>query len=268
MTSSGALTPEPEDEKKRALDPKAEMSFMEHLGELRVHVLRSALWMAIGIGVAFFFVDDAWELLLRPFCNVRPNDCNVYPRDLMEPFWVYVKMGTLIALFVASPGLIFEFWAFVAPGLYKHEKRLLVPASLAFGILFASGAVFGFFVVFPPAFEFLVSTMQWGNFRLMMTMQKYFSLCATLLLAFGAIFELPLVMSALSFLGMVKPRWYTRYRRMMWFAMMVFAAAVTPTTDPITMMLMGGPMIILYEVGVIASRFLYRPRMWSGADPA
>lgn len=256
----------PEEEKK--LDPSGEMSFMEHLGELRTHLFRSVLWLVIGTAVAFFFVDRAWDLLLTPLCDVRPDDCYVYPRDLMEPFWVYVKMGALIAVFAASPGLIFEIWSFISPGLYKHEKRMLIPASLAFGILFASGAVFGFFVVFPPAFKFLLSTESWGKFRMMISMAKYFSLCATLLLAFGAIFELPLVMTALSWLGLVKPNWYTRYRRMMWFAMMVFAAAVTPTTDPITMMLMGGPMVILYEIGVIASRFLYKPRVWSGAEEA
>lgn len=269
--SSTALTvPEegaPDDPKKYELDPKGDMSFMEHLGVLRNHIFRSILWYCIGIAIAFFTVDRAWELMLQPLCNVEPTSCYVYPRDLMEPFWVYIKLGALEALFFSSPALILEMWSFVAPGLYKHEKRMIVPTSIIFGFLFAAGAVFGFKVVFPPAFQFLLSTGSWGKYRMMITMSKYFSLCATLLLSFGVIFELPLVMAGLSWLGLVKPRWFTRYRRLMWFAMLFFAAAVTPTTDPITMMLMGGPMVVLYEIGIIASKFLYKPRLWADEAP-
>jgi sec-independent protein translocase protein TatC len=250
------------------LDPQGEMSFMQHLGALRVHVVRSAIWLSIGGVGAYFLINPVWNLLLQPLCDIRPNDCATYPRDLTESMWVFMKLGVVLAIFVAMPGLIFEFWSFVAPGLYKHEKRMLIPASLIFGVLFAGGAAFGFYVVFPPAFAFMLSVETWGSFKMMITMQNYFSMCTTLLLAFGAIFELPLVMTGISWLGLVKPRWYTRYRRAMWFAMMVFAAAATPTTDPLTMMLMGCPMIVLYEVGIIASRIAYRPRLYRTDDDA
>ncbi len=248
------------------LDPAGEMSFMEHLGVLRGHVLRSLLWFSIGLVVGFAFVDRAWDALMMPLCDVKPDDCHVYPREMMESLWVYLKLGALLAFFVTLPALFAEAWAFIAPGLYQHEKKIALPFSLAVGVLFAGGATFGFFVVLPPAMKFFFGLPGLWSFHYLISMQKYFSFCATLLIAFGAIFELPLVMMLFSMAGLVSPRWFMRYRRVMYFAMFVFSAVVTPTTDPVTMMLMGGPMIVLYEVGILLGRMVYRSRS-SGESP-
>lgn len=242
-----------------ALDPNAEMSFLEHLAVLRKHVLRSALWFGLASVIAFMFVNDAWEWLMRPLCEVQPDRCFVYPREMMEAFWVYLKLGLLIAFFLSFPLLFLEVWAFVAPGLYEHEKRVIVPFSLAAGILFAAGACFGFFVIFPMTFKFLYD-LQGDLFVNLVSMKSYFSLCATLLIAFGVVFELPLLMMGLSLVGLVRPRWFRRYRRLMYLAMLIFAAVVTPTTDPVTFLMMGGPMILLYEVGILLAALVYRRR--------
>lgn len=256
MAESEASAPsEPE------LDPAGEMTFMEHLAVLRRHVVRSLLWFSIGLLVGFGFVDRAWDALMIPFCDIRPDQCYVYPRDMMEALWVYLKLGALLAFFVALPALFAEAWAFVAPGLYAHEKKIALPFSLAVGVLFAGGAAFGFFVVMPPALRFFLGiAADFGSFTYLVSMQRYFSFCATLLIAFGTVFELPLVMMLLSMAGFVSPRWFARYRRVMYFAMLVFSAVVTPTTDPVTMLLMGGPMVVLYEIGILLGKLVYRPR--------
>lgn len=242
------------------LDPSGEMSFMQHLAVLRVHVVRSLLWFSIGLVFGFAFVDRAWDALMIPFCDLKPDQCYVYPRDMMEAMWVYLKLGALLAFFVSLPALFAEAWMFVAPGLYQHEKKIALPFSLAVGVLFAAGATFGFFVVMPPALRFFIGLQGLGSFHYLVSMQKYFSFCATTLIAFGTVFELPLVMMLTAMSGLVNPRWYARYRRVMYFVMLIFSAVVTPTTDPVTMLLMGGPMVLLYEVGILLGRTVYRPR--------
>lgn len=250
------------------LDPTGEMSFLDHLKILRTHVLRSMFWFAIACIIAFLFVGRVWDWLMIPLCDVMPDRCYVYPRDLLESFWVYIKLGALVALFLALPALFAEVWAFVAPGLYAHEKRVVLPFSFAVGVLFAAGAAFGFWVIFPMTFRFLFGMESGGRFLFLTSMQSYFSLCATLLIAFGVVFELPLLMMGLSLIGLVRPRWWRRYRRMMYLAMLVFSAVATPTTDPVTMIFMGGPMIVLYEVGILLSVVVWRKRDAAAALPA
>lgn len=254
-------------EQPPVLDPNAEMSFLEHLSVLRKHLVRSMLWFGIAAIVAFLAVNDVWEWLMQPLCEVQPDRCFVYPRTLMEAFWVYMKLGILIAFFLSFPLLFLEVWAFVAPGLYAHEKRVVLPFSFAAGILFSAGACFGFFVIFPMTFRFLYQ-LEGNLFTNLVSMQSYFSLCATLLIAFGVVFELPLLMMGLSLVGLVRPRWYRRYRRLMYLAMLVFSAVVTPTTDPVTFIAMGGPMILLYEIGILLSAAVYRRREQEFGVPA
>ena len=241
------------------LDPSGEMSFLEHLGVLRVHVMRALLWFSLAAVIAFLFVDRAWDFLMIPLCRVLPDRCFVYPRELLESFWVFFKLGSLIAFFISFPGLFLEAWAFVAPGLYAHERKVALPFAFAAGLLFLGGASFGFFFVFPATFEMLFGIGN-GKFVFLTSMQSYFSFCATLLIVFGAIFELPLLMMAFAGIGVVKPRWFRRYRRLMYLAMLIFSAVVTPTTDPLTMMMMGGPMLVLYEIGILLSVLVHRNR--------
>ena len=248
------------------LDPSGEMAFLDHLAILRKHIVRSLLWFGLAMIVGFLFVNQAWDWLMLPLCEVQPTRCYVYPRELMESFWVYFKLAMLIAFFVAFPALCLEVWAFVAPGLYAHEKKVIIPFSLASGILFLSGACFGFFVIFPMTMKFLIDT-EGTQFVILPSMQSYFSLSATLLIAFGVVFELPLMMMGLSLVGLVRPRWYRRYRRLMYLSMLVFSAIVTPTTDPLTFIMMGGPMIVLYEVGILLSVLVYRKRDAATAAP-
>lgn len=253
-------TPVADPQQSPVLDPSGEMSFMDHLRILRTHLVRSMLWFGLACIIAFLVVGRVWDWLMIPLCDVMPDRCYVYPRDLLESFWVFMKLGCLVALFLSLPALCAELWAFVAPGLYAHEKRIIVPFSLGVGVLFAGGASFGFFVIFPMTFRFLFGMESSGTFVFLTSMQSYFSLCATLLIAFGVVFELPLVMMGLSLVGIVRPRFWRRYRRIMYLLMLVFSAVATPTTDPVTMIMMGGPMLVLYEIGILLSVLVWRKR--------
>lgn len=156
---------------------------------------------------------------------------------------------------MASPVIFAQIWRFIAPGLFKHEKRILLPFSAISSLCFLAGSIFGYFVVFPPAFRFLVG---YSNDILVSlpAVSEYFSLALRLLIAFGVIFEMPILMVFLAKAGMVSVDFLTRNRKYAVLINFVIAAIVTPTPDVVNMMMMAGPLVILYEISIIAVRLL------------
>ena len=157
----------------------------------------------------------------------------------------------MVGILAASPVIFSQLWRFVAPGLYRHEKRILIPFSLLSTCCFVGGAAFGYFVVFPPAFRFLVG---YNNEFLtsLPSVSEYFTLATRLLLAFGAIFEMPILMVFLAKIGMVDVAFLNRNRKYAILINFIIAAVLTPTPDVVNQMLMGVPLLILYEVSVLA----------------
>ena len=232
------------------------MGFLQHLGVLRKHMLRGIIWFLLGGVGAVLTLDKVWEWMLGPLCSVHPESCRVYPRELLEPFYVYLKLGCLLAALYALPLLLYEAWAFIAPGLYRREKRVVLPVCLAAGVLFIAGASFGYWVVFPPVFHALFRA-EGGPIRYLVSMDAYFGFIAKLFLCFGTIFETPLVMMLFSVLGLVKPRSWTRYRRIAYLVLAVLAAVIAPS-DPFSLVAMWIPMCLLYELGILLARLVYR----------
>ena len=154
---------------------------------------------------------------------------------------------------LALPVIFHQVWRFVAPGLYAHEKKSLLPFSMLSVVCFLGGAAFGYFVVFPPAFRFLVGFSS-DILDPMPVVSEYFSLCLRLLIAFGAIFELPVLMVFLARIGVVDVAWLTRYRKYAVLLNFVIAAILTPTPDVVNQLLMAVPLLVLYEIGVVAVR--------------
>jgi len=152
---------------------------------------------------------------------------------------------------LATPVLFGQIWSFVAPGLYRHEKRVVLPFSILSSFCFLCGAAFGYLVIFPPAFRFLTS---YGTDYLapMPAVKEYFSLCLRLLIAFGVIFELPVFMVLLAKLGVVNVAFLRKHRKYAFLLAFVIAAVVTPTPDIVNQLLMAGPLVVLYEVSIIA----------------
>ena len=167
-------------------------------------------------------------------------------------------------MLLASPVVFFQIWRFVAPGLYKHEKRVVLPFSFISSLCFISGAAFGYLVVFPPAFKFLVG---YNNDFLtsMPAVSEYFSLATRLLFAFGVIFEMPVMMVFLSKAGIVSVALLNKYRKYAILLNFIIAAILTPTPDVVNQMMMGIPLLVLYEVSVLSVWFFGRTK-FSGFD--
>jgi len=152
---------------------------------------------------------------------------------------------------IGSPVIFSQIWRFVAPGLYKHEKKVLLPFSLLSTVCFLGGAAFGYYVVFPPAFRFLIGYST-DYLAPMPAVKQYFSLCLRLLIAFGVIFELPVFMVMLAKLGLVNTAFLNKHRKYAILIAFVLAAVITPTPDVVNQLLMAGPLIVLYEVSIVA----------------
>jgi sec-independent protein translocase protein TatC len=155
---------------------------------------------------------------------------------------------------LASPVIFHQIWRFIAPGLYQHEKKLLFPFSLVSTLCFLGGAAFGYFVVFPPAFRFLISYSS-EFLDPMPAVSEYFSLALRMLLAFGLIFELPVFMVFLAKLGTVNAAFLAKNRKYAFLIAFIIAAIVTPTPDVVNQLLMAGPLLVLYEISIVAVRF-------------
>jgi len=152
---------------------------------------------------------------------------------------------------LSSPVIFWQFWAFVAPGLYQHEKRVVVPFSLLSSVCFLGGAAFGYYVVFPPAFRFLMGYTT-DFLSALPTVTEYFSLCLRLLIAFGVVFEMPVFMVLLAKLGIVDRPFLSRNRKYAFLLSFIIAAILTPTPDVVNQLLMAVPLVVLYEVSIIA----------------
>jgi len=166
----------------------------------------------------------------------------------------YLKLALVCGLLLASPVIFYQIWRFVAPGLYKHEKRVIVPFTFLSSVCFIGGAAFGYFVVFPPAFKFLVG---YSNEYLtsLPAVSEYFSLALRLLIAFGVIFEMPILMVFLAKMGIVTVPFLNKNRKYAILINFIIAAILTPTPDVVNQMMMGIPLLILYEISVVAVYF-------------
>jgi sec-independent protein translocase protein TatC len=174
---------------------------------------------------------------------------------------IYLKVGLYAGLFVASPAILWQIWSFVAPGLYRKEKRKILPFVAAATVFFISGAVFCYVVILPPAFEFLLTTAG-PDIKPVLMMDEQLGLVMTMLLAFGIVFELPLILTLLAMMGIVDHKFLSKYRRHAIVVNVIIAAMVTPTGDPFNLALMAVPMMACYELGVLGA-YLFRQK-----DPA
>ena len=176
----------------------------------------------------------------------------------------YLKLALVCGIILASPMIFYQIWRFIAPGLYRHERRVILPFTVISTIFFVSGTAFGYFIVFPPAFKFLVG---YNNEFLtsLPAVSEYFSLALRLLIAFGIIFEMPVMMVFLAKAGLVSVSFLNRYRKYAILLNFIIAAVLTPTPDIVNQMLMGIPLLVLYEVSVLAV-YLFGRKPFSGFD--
>jgi len=230
------------------------MPFMEHLGELRTRIVRALLALLVGTGIALPFSEKIVDFLARPITKLGYKLVFTAPA---EAFWVQMKVGLIVGLFIAAPGILWQVWKFIAPGLHEHEKKYAAPFVIIGSLLFLGGGAFSLLVVTPYAIQFLLSYARPG-LTPMITLQNHVDFLLKFTLAFGAVFELPLALTLLSRVGIVNPQMLARNRKYAILGAFIAGAVLTPTPDAFNQALMAGPLIILYEVGIVCARIFGR----------
>jgi sec-independent protein translocase protein TatC len=239
--------------------PEATMSFIEHLEELRIRMLWSLGALVAGAGVGFWVTNrfDVIGFLTRP---VRPllEDGRLTYLHPTEPFMVTIKVGIFVGVVLALPVVFYHFWRFVAPGLMENEKRIFVPALLASVALFVGGAALAFFLVLPFGLRFFLGFAT-ESLQPMITINDYFSFAMQITLMFGIVFETPLVILVLTWIGVLPARTLRKYRRHAIAVMAIVSAVLTPA-DVVSMLLMLVPLYLLFEVSVLLAGVIERRR--------
>ncbi|MBW2369472.1 MAG: twin-arginine translocase subunit TatC [Deltaproteobacteria bacterium] len=238
--------------------------FTDHLEELRKRLITSFVAVGVGFALSYGFKEKLFVVLTRPLVSVMESGDTLIFTGLPEAFFTYLKVAFLTGLMLAAPVILYQFWMFVAPGLYNKERRLLLPIVVLSSFFFLGGALFGYFIVFPFGFKFFLSFAT-ETIRPLPSMREYLGFSAKLLLAFGLVFELPLVLTFLARLGIVSVDFLKKNRK---YALLLFfagAAIITPP-DVVTQVMMALPMMLLYEVSIIGAKIFGKKRDETDAD--
>ncbi len=230
-----------------------EMTFLEHLEDLRKRIWYSFLAIFIVLIPAWFFSKQIFEVLARPVTQFLPQGVKMAYTGLSDPFMLYIKVSFLAAIFVTSPFIFLQLWYFVAPGLYQKEKKYVVPFVVFTTVFFLMGAAFGYFVMFPWACRFFLS--MGSDFNPVITVNTYFGFSLKLLLGIALVFEMPTLIFFLSKLGLITSRWMVKNFKYAVLAVFIIAAVITPTPDMVTQSILAVPMLGLYGLGILIAFF-------------
>lgn len=259
---------EPPGELPNAIEASGEESgmagFLGHLVELRNRMLKSVLVVLVLFLALFPLRNDLFTLLADPLSKHMPAGTTMIAVQVASPFFIPLKLTALTALFIAIPFLLYQLWAFIAPGLYKHERKLVAPLVFSSTILFYLGAAFAYFVVFPVVFGFL-STAGPSDVNFAPDIGEYLSFVTSLFFAFGFVFEVPVAIVLLVIVGVVTPDKLAEFRRYAILIAFIIAAILTPP-DVLSQFMMALPIILLYEFGLLVSRFFYKAKLARAAE--
>ncbi|NCW21883.1 MAG: twin-arginine translocase subunit TatC [Gammaproteobacteria bacterium] len=231
---------------------------ISHLLELRDRLLRAFLAVIVVFVPIAFFSNEVFTLVAQPLIDKLPAGSSLIATSVISPFMTPFKLAFFVALFAAMPYVLYQVWAFVAPGLYRHEKRFALPLLLSSIILFYAGVAFAYFAVFPVMFDFFASTTPVGV-RMMTDITSYMDFVLTMFLCFGLAFEVPVVVVLLVLTGLVKVDKLAEIRGYVLIGIFVIAAILTPP-DAISQTIMAVPMYLLYEGGLLMARLMQRMR--------
>ncbi|MBU1170236.1 MAG: twin-arginine translocase subunit TatC [Proteobacteria bacterium] len=233
--------------------------FTAHLEELRNRLVRSFIAIVIGASVAYAFKEKLFDILTRPLLAVMPADGKIIFTGLPEAFFTYLKVSLLAGVFLAAPVVLFEFWMFVVPGLYKKERRLLAPVIFLSTLFFVGGSLFGYFFVFPVGFKFFLGFSS-DTLQALPSMKEYLGFVSKLLIAFGVVFEMPIIITCMAALGLVSTAFLRKNRKYAVVIFFIVGAILTPP-DVVTQILMALPLIVLYEFSIIGAMIFGRKPM-------
>ncbi len=228
------------------------MPITAHLEELRRRLIICAVAVGIGFVGSYYFASRIFEVLMAPLLKALPPESTLIFTGVTEAFFTYLKVAILAGVFISSPLILYEIWAFVSPGLYTREKRYVIPFVIFSTLFFIGGGLFGYFIVFPYGFKFLLGFAT-EFIRPLPRIKEYFSLASKLLLAFGVVFELPLFVFFLTKMGLVNSRLLIRQFKYAVLLMFIVSAILTPP-DVVTQFMMAGPLLCLYGLSIIVAR--------------
>jgi sec-independent protein translocase protein TatC len=250
-------TPDPEEEEE---DGMLRMSFLEHLEELRSRILRALAGFGVAFLISLTFAENLWVVVSAPAAGalkslgLPPNLVAITPMEQFNTIWM--KLPVLVSIFIASPWILYQAWAFIAPGLYRKERRWAVPFVLSSAGLFITGGLFAYFVAFRFGLTFLLGIGRGIGVVPLVSISEYFDLFVNVILGVALVFELPVLIFFLTLLRIVSPRFLLNHSRYAILGITILAAVVTPTPDVFNLTIFAAPMIALYFVGVFASYLL------------
>ncbi len=246
-------------------EEEIKLPFTAHLEELRRRLLICIIAIAVGSVVSFAFAKQLFYILAQPLVKILPPDQPMIFTALTEAFFTYFKVALLSGFVLACPVVFYQLWKFIAPGLYEHEKRFVLPFVISATVFFLLGGLFAYFIVFPFGFKFFLG-FSTEYLKLLPKMSEYFSLILKLLFAFGIVFEMPVITFFLAKMGLVNGQMLASKRRYAIVIIFLVAAILTPP-DVGTQLLMAGPLLVLYEISVWVARiFGQKPSKQAGGN--
>jgi sec-independent protein translocase protein TatC len=237
--------------------PEVQETFVSHLIELRNRLLRAIIAVVVVFVALFPFASDLYALLARPLLASLPKGGQMIATDVTTPFFVPMKVAMMTAFLIALPYVLYQIWSYIAPGLYKHEKRLALPLIASSVLLFFVGMAFAYFLVFPVVFGFINKAAPAGV-AVMTDINKYLDFVMTLFIAFGVTFEVPVVVIVLVQMGLVSVAKLKEIRPYVVVGAFVIGAIFTPP-DVVSQIMLAVPLWLLYELGILFARFIEKP---------
>jgi len=232
--------------------------FTAHLDELRKRLVYCFIAVGAGFIISYGFKERLFQILIKPLVSAMGTGDKLIFTGLPEAFFTYLKVAFLSGLILAVPVIIYQFWMFVAPGLYEKEKRFLIPIVFLSSFFFIGGSLFGYFIVFPFGFKFFLGFAS-ETIQPLPSMREYLGFSSKLLLAFGLVFELPIIITFLARLGLVSVDFLKKNRKYALVLFFVGAAILTPP-DIVTQIMMAFPLMLLYEISIIGARVFGRKK--------
>jgi len=236
----------------------AEGTLISHLLELRQRLLKAVVAVCIVFAPLAFYGNELYTFVAQPLIDKLPAGTSIIATSVVAPFMTPLKLSMLAALFVAMPYVLYQVWAFVAPGLYRHEKRFALPMLVSSVVLFYTGVAFAYYIVFPLMFKFLTATTPAGV-KMMTDMSSYIDFVLLLFFAFGIAFQVPVATVLLVSTGLVRVETLKKQRGYVLLGIFIVAAFLTPP-DALSQCFMAVPMYLLYEIGIVGCRFLVPDR--------
>ncbi len=235
---------------------EGEGSLIDHLIELRTRLLRALVGLGIALVAVLPFANRLYGGFAQPLLDKLPQGAHLIAVEVASPFFAPLKLALFAAVMITMPWLLYQAWAFVAPGLYRREKKLALPLLVSAVVLFYAGCAFAFFIVLPAVFGFLTAVTPEGV-AMMTDINAYLNFVLVIFLAFGISFQLPVALVILVLLGWVTPAQLREWRGYAVVGIFILAAIITPP-DVVSQLMLAIPMCLLYEAGIIASRMLGR----------